>query len=379
MSIPAKVRIAVEALESPASAWVYDPGVLGARLAAVRAAFPEWTVLYAMKACANPAILAAAARGADGIECASGGELAAAQSAGARRLAFSGPAKTPADIAAAAACGTPLVMHAESVRELEALAAAGFAGPVALRVNRGRALPGSHQMTGAPTPFGMDEDTALAALGQALALGLDVAGFHLHAVSNCLDADAYAAHVRDALAWAATASEGGFGLRYVNVGGGLGADPRGDVLDLDAVAAALGDGPGRFLDAGVDLVVEPGRYLAAAAGWYTAEVVDVKTVGGRAFALVRGGTHHFRLPAAWGYAHPFDVVPGPRTGAVLTDVEVRVCGELCTPRDVLNGGQRVESIGVGDRLVFADAGAYGWEVSHDRFLGHPGPDMVVID
>ncbi|MEU5871293.1 type III PLP-dependent enzyme [Glycomyces sp. NPDC047369] len=379
MSLPANVRAAVEALESPASAWIYDPAVFTARLAAVREAFPEWTVLYAMKACANPAIVAAAVRGADGIECASGGELAAAQAAGARRLAFSGPAKTPADIAAAAACATPLVMHAESVRELEALAAAGFAGPVALRVNRGRALPGSHQMTGAPTPFGMDEDTALTAAEHALSLGLDVAGFHLHAVSNCLDAAAYAAHVHDALAWAGQAAADRFPLRYINIGGGLGADPRGDAIDLDALKAGLGEAPRRLLDAGADLVVEPGRYLAAAAGWYTAEVVDVKNVAGRAFALVRGGTHHFRLPAAWGYAHPFHIVPGPRSGAVLTDVEVRVCGELCTPRDVLNGGQQVASIGAGDRLVFADAGAYGWEISHDRFLGHPGPDMVVID
>ncbi|MFB9662707.1 type III PLP-dependent enzyme [Glycomyces mayteni] len=377
--IPAKVRAAVEALASPASAWVYDPAALTARLGAVRAALPQWTVLYAMKACANPAVLAAAVDGADGVECASGGELAAARAAGARRLAFSGPAKTPADIAAAAAGGAPLTMHAESVRELEALAAAGFAGPVAVRVNRGRALPGSHQMTGAPTPFGMDEEAALAAADRGVALGLDVAGFHLHAVSNCLDAAAYAAHVHDALDWAQRAAAGRFGLRYVNVGGGLGADPRGDVIDLGALAAALGDRPRALLDAGVDLVVEPGRYLAAGAGWYVAEVVDVKTVAGRAFALVRGGTHHFRLPAAWGYAHPFAVVPGPREGAVLTDAEVRVCGELCTPRDVLNAGQRVASIGAGDRLVFADAGAYGWEISHDRFLGHPGPDMVVID
>ncbi|GAA2320203.1 type III PLP-dependent enzyme [Glycomyces scopariae] len=373
--IPAKVTAAVAALDGPASAWLYDPGVFGERLAAVRAAMPGWTVLYAMKACANPAIVAAAARDADGIECASGGELAAARAAGARRLAFSGPAKTPADLAAAAACDTPLCVHVESVRELAPLAAGGFAGPVAVRVNRGRALPGSHQMTGAPTPFGMDEPAALAAVDRALELGLDVAGFHLHAVSNCLDAPAYAAHVADALAWARRAAAGRFALRYVNVGGGLGADPRGDVIDLGALAGALAG----VSAPGVELVIEPGRYLAAPAGWYAAEVVDVKTVAGQAFAVVRGGTHHFRLPAAWGYSHPFEVVPGPRTGPVLSDAEVRVCGELCTPRDVLNAGQHVAAIGAGDRLVFANAGAYGWEISHDRFLGHPGPDLVVID
>ncbi|MEV3936189.1 IucA/IucC family protein [Glycomyces sp. NPDC049804] len=363
----------VKALAAPASAWIYDPAGVGAHLEDLRERLGH-TVMYAMKACANPAVLAAAAAAADGIECASGGELAAARAAGARRLAFSGPAKTPADLAAAAACDVPVWMHAESVRELDALAAAAFAGPVALRVNRGRALPGTHQMAGAVTPFGIDESDAAAAVDRALGLGLDLVGFHLHAVSNCLEAEAYAHHVRDSVEWSQGAARGRFDLRYVNVGGGLGSDPRGARIDVPALAEGLrGLGTG-----GAELVFEPGRYAAAPAGWYVAEVVDLKTVRGQAFALVRGGTHHFRLPAAWGYSHPFRIVPGARSGPVWSDVEVRVCGELCTPRDVLNGGQFVPSIAVGDRLVFADAGAYGWEISHDRFLGHPGPQQVVI-
>lgn len=372
-NLPANVVAAVEALPSPSSAWVYDPGVFAARLERLREALAGHTVLYAMKACANPAILAAAAALADGIECASGGELHTAAQAGAARLAFSGPAKTPADLAAAAGLDAPVLVHAESERELDGLAGAGYTNPVALRVNRGRALPGTHQMTGAPTPFGIDEASVPAAVDRALGLGLDLAGFHLHAVSNCLDAGAYAAHVRDALAWSRTAADR-FALRYVNVGGGLGADPRGAVIDLGALARGLQG----LETGGAELVFEPGRYLAAAAGWYTAEVLDLKTVQGRAFALVRGGTHHFRLPAAWGYSHPFAVVAGPRTEPVWSDVEIRVCGELCTPRDVLNTGQAVAEIAVGDRLVFSDAGAYGWEISHDRFLGHPGPLMRIV-
>jgi diaminopimelate decarboxylase len=368
------LEAAVRALPSPSSAWIYDPSVFASRLALLREALAGHTILYAMKACANPAILTEAAGGADGIECASGGELAAAEAAGAARLAFSGPAKTRADLAAAAACPVSSWVHAESLRELSGLAEAGFTGPVAVRVNRGQALPGTHQMTGAPTPFGIDETDVPAAIDLALALGLDLAGFHLHAVSNCLDADAYVHHVRTSLAWAYAMAKGRFDLRYVNVGGGLGADPRGQVIDLGALAAGL-----EGLDTGgAELVFEPGRYLAAAAGWYVAEVLDLKTVRGRAFAIVRGGTHHFRLPAAWGYDHPFTVVPGPRTAPVWSDTPVRVCGELCTPRDVLNGGQHVRAIAVGDRLVFAHAGAYGWEISHDRFLGHPGPKQVVI-
>ena len=47
----------------------------------------------------------------------------------------------------------------------------------------------------------------------------------------------------------------------------------------------------------------------AAWGAYVAEVLDVKENHGACFAVVRGGTHHFRLPASWGHSHPFTVIP----------------------------------------------------------------------
>ena len=368
-------------LPSPACAWVWEPAALRERTEAVRAALPTATVLYAMKACANPGVLAAAVDACDGVECASAGEVNAAIEAGATRIAFSGPAKTGAEAALAAAHADRITVHAESQTELHRLAEAAFTGPVALRVNRGPALPGSHRMTGEATPFGIGPDEVPAAARTARRLGLDVVGFHLHAVSNCLDAAAYAAHVAGGLDWArTTAAEAGIDLRYLNVGGGLGADPRGETIDLDL----LGDLLARLETGRVELVVEPGRYLAAPTGTYLTEVTDLKTVNGQAFALVRGGTHHFRLPAAWGYAHPFTVVaaeawphswPRPR----FEDVSLRVCGELCTPRDVLNTGQHVASVAVGDRLCFAGAGAYGWEISHDRFLHHPRPLQITLD
>ena len=177
--------------------------------------------------------------------------------------------------------------------------------------------------------------------------------------------------VRDAVSWSLdAAARHGIELREVNVGGGFGIDYTGDArFDL----AALTDLPD------VPLVFELGRYLAADAGWYAAEVVDLKRTHGRWFAVLRGGTHHFRLPAAWGYSHPFEVLPlGPTEDVEVRDVEVDAVGELCTPRDVLTRGQRVARLRVGDVLVFAKAGAYGWDISHHDFLRHPYPRTVIV-
>jgi diaminopimelate decarboxylase len=382
---PERVRAALARADRPVCAYVYDREVLRARAAALKAALPSNAeLLYAVKANGHPDVVATLAAATDGLEVASAGELALARAAGARRIAFGGPAKTDASLRAALSAGA--MIHAESALELHRLSAAAAATPVikevavALRVNRrGGGLPGSHQMAGAPTPFGIDE----AELPDVVALArtlphLRVVGFHLHAVSNNLDGARHAAFVDDALRWsAATAQALGIALEYVNVGGGFGVDYTGP--------ATFDTAPlGRIVPPdGVRLAFEPGRWLAADAGWYAAEVLDLKRTHGRWFAVLRGGTHHFRLPAAWGYSHPFTVLPvddwpHPYPRPSIQDADVDAVGELCTPRDVLTRGQRVDRLRVGDILVFGRAGAYGWDISHHEFLRHPPPQMFVV-
>jgi diaminopimelate decarboxylase len=378
MRPPDRVVAALRAQPRPVCAYVYDTTALRERAAAVRAALPPGaTLLYAMKANRHPAVVETLAAVCDGVEVASGGELDRALAAGARRITFGGPAKTDAELRAAVAAGVRL--NVESAHELRRVPRPA---EVSIRVNRASGGPsGSHRMTGMATPFGVDESQ----LPEVLALtlpGLRVTGFHLHAVSNNVDAAAHVAFVADAVAWSvATAARHGLDLRVINVGGGLGVDYLSDALiDLDALRAGLAavDVP-----AGVELVFEPGRILAADAGWYAAEVLDVKTTHGRTFAVIRGGTHHFRLPAAWGYSHPFTVLPAddwpypwPRPAA--TDTTVDVTGELCTPRDVLTRDQHVDSVRAGDVLVFGRTGAYGWDISHHDFLSHPEPAFLII-
>jgi diaminopimelate decarboxylase len=38
----------------------------------------------------------------------------------------------------------------------------------------------------------------------------------------------------------------------------------------------------------------------------------------------------------------------------------------------------VDRLRVGDLLVFGQAGAYGWDISHHAFLRHPPPEFVVL-
>jgi len=408
MSLPENVAEALRAASNPVCAYVYDTAVARQRAAAVRAALPAGaTLLYAVKANGHPAIVQALAEAADGLEVASGGELELALAAGATRIAFGGPAKTDAELRAAldASTAVELTLHVESVQELLRLAwLSEPARPrdlrIALRVNRVVAgPPGTHAMTGQPTPFGIDEEQLPAALELARRLGLPIAGFHLHAVSNSLDAAAYARFTADAVGWSAwIAGALNVPLSYVNVGGGFGISYAGSPAERSEAPGAGTAGtadPDQAFDlsaldwralgvpAGVELAFEPGRFLAADAGWYAAEVLDLKRTHGRWFAVLRGGTHHFRLPAAWGYSHPFTVLPVERwpypwPRPEVSGVAVDAVGELCTPRDVLSRDVGVDRLRVGDLLVFGKTGAYGWDISHHEFLRHPHPQVMVL-
>jgi diaminopimelate decarboxylase len=381
-TVPEQVIRAIRAQPRPVCAYVYDAGTVRDRAGAVRASLPERSLLaYAMKANGHADLVRAIVPSVDAVEVASGGELEVATAAGATRLFFAGPAKTDAELTLAVRAGA--VVNVESVHELRRLAwLADRPVGVALRVNRRHAaLPASIAMTGVPTPFGIDE-SALGAAVEAATGHVRLAGFHLHAVSNNLDAVAHAAFVRDAVAWALDAASAlGVRVSVLNVGGGFGLDYVGDgAFDLDALAAGLA---GLDLPDTTRLVFEPGRFLAGPAGWYAAEVLDVKRTHGRWFVVLRGGTHHFRLPASWGYSHPFTVLPVddwpyPFERPEVRDAPVDVVGELCNPRDVLARQLPVTRVRAGDVLVFGNTGAYGWEVAHRDFLLHPHPARLVL-
>jgi 2-[(L-alanin-3-ylcarbamoyl)methyl]-2-hydroxybutanedioate decarboxylase len=374
----------------PVCAYVYDLDTLVAQVESVRVALPERCELYyAIKANGHPAVLSALATYVDGFEVASLGEIGKALATGASQLAFSGPAKTDAEISGALQAGLEL-LNVESVHELRRAgligAELGVRVPVALRVNRRASrLTGDLHMAGIATQFGIDEASLAGAIELVRTLPtIALRGFHLHAVSNNLDADAHATFVTDSVAWCVQqAARHQIDLDIIDVGGGIGvAYTGGHGFDLSTFGDGLNAAVER-LPTGVRLIFELGRFLVAAAGWYAAEVVDLKCTHGRYFAVLRGGTHHFRLPAAWGYSHPFAVLPieawhypfvRPEVRAVCVDV----VGELCTPRDVLAREVWVERLRVGDVVVFPLAGAYAWEISHHDFLSHPHPAKLIL-
>jgi diaminopimelate decarboxylase len=348
-------------------------------------------MFYAVKANSDERVVAALDGIVAGFEVASGGELAVVGDAAPdAAVLMGGPVPADAEFAAGIAAGVTR-FHVESVLGLHRLSAAatarGATADVLLRVNLAGPFPAATlAMAGRPTQFGIDEKDLPDAVAAATGLpGLRLAGFHLHSLSNNLSPERHLAmlgHYRDVVrGW-----EERFGVRaeVVNVGGGIGVDYAAldRPFDWSAFCRGLDELLGTFPAHWREIDFECGRFLVAGYGVYAAEVLDVKHTHGHAYALLRGGTHHFRLPASWQHSHPFHVVPvetwpDDRPRPEVVDEEVTVCGELCTPKDSL-ARARVTRLRAGDVVVFEAAGAYGWDISHHDFLRHPHPERVFL-
>jgi diaminopimelate decarboxylase len=381
ISEPVRSRLA-ELDDDELPAYLFDLDALTAHVRQVRDLLPEGVELY-YAAKANPAapVLRALAPWVDGIEVASGGELAHVRRIGsATRIAFGGPVKSAAELDAGLAARVHR-FHVESEHELRLLGElAGrrdTCADVLLRINFPLQPAGSVAlaMGGRPSQFGLDPAAVPGCL-RFLAghRHLRLAGVHAHLASG-LTAPA---HLDLARRIAAAARELGTPLTELNLGGGMAVDyiRPADRFDWAAFGSGLADLAAEL--PGTRLRIEPGRALTAYCGWYAAVVADVKHSTGQAFALIRGGTHHFRTPAAKAHSHPFTIVHigrweygWPRPG--IRDQPVTIAGQLCTPKDVLATGAPVRLLRTGDRVAFALAGAYAWNISHHEFLMHPPP------
>ena len=373
--------------------FVYSRSRIDARMDALRAAMPgRLAIHYAMKANPHPDVLRHMVARADGIDIASGGELARALDAGATNISFAGPGKRDAELETAIGAGVTL--NLESPNELRRALAISKVTKVtkvtprlAVRVNPDFDLKGSGmKMGGGAKPFGMDPDLAVEGVGAILAAGADWRGFHIYAGSQSLNEAALIEAQGQTLDLAARlAGRIGAPVPELNLGGGFGIPyfPGDTPLDAGAIGSALAD---RFADlpeqlAGTRFAIELGRYLVGEAGVYLTRIVDRKVSHGVTFLVTDGGLHH-QLAASGNFGtvirRNYPVAVASRFDSPATE-NVTIVGCLCTPLDLLADNVELPRADVGDVVALFCAGAYGATASPAAFLSQGAATEILVD
>jgi diaminopimelate decarboxylase len=387
----ARLRIAGRSAEEWAAQvgdtplFVYDFGVVAARIGRFRSAFAGIDLHYAIKANPFPPLLAAMAPLVDGFDIASSGELAlaiAAKDAGS--ISFAGPGKRDDELAAAIEAGVTINLESEgeAARALRIAGRLGVTPGLAVRVNPEIELRGSGmRMGGRASPFGIDADRAAAVARAVTDAGADWRGWHIFAGSQALDAGAIIETQRATLDLAERLSdEVGVMPPLVNLGGGFGIPyfPGEVPVDVDGIGKALAERlassplKGRF-------AIELGRWLVGEAGVYLTRVVDRKVSRGETFIVTDGGMNH-QLAASGNLGtvvrrnYPVAVATAAPGAPVET---VSVVGPLCTPLDRLADQVTLPEAHPGDIVAVFMAGAYGLSASPAGFLGHAKPAEIL--
>ncbi len=355
-------------------AYVYDLDVLRQHAVALRALASVDRVLYAMKANPHPAILRAVHAAGLGLECVSRGEIEAALAA----IPDLDPASilfTP-NFAARAEYRWALERGVRvTVDNLYVLAK--WPELFAQRQIFARIDPGTgrghHQHVrtgGAHSKFGIPAQDADALARLAREAGATIVGLHAHVGSGVFLVDSWA-HTAEVLRDVAGLFPH---VRVLDLGGGIGVpDRRGkaafDLARLDERLGALRQRLG-----GLELWLEPGRYLVAEAGVLLARVTQLKGKADVRYVGVATGMNSLIRPSLYGAYHEIHNLT--RLGEPETEL-VNVVGPICESGDYLGHDRLLPPTREGDVLLVATAGAYGASMSSRYNLREPALEIIV--
>jgi diaminopimelate decarboxylase len=337
-------------------------------------------VCHSVKALSNLAVLRLLADAGSGFDVVSGGELARVLEAGGdpKKVAFSGVAKTDAELAEALWAGIGC-FNVESEQELLQLSAIALrldkTAPFSLRVN-----PAIDAHTHPYVATALRESKFGVPLGRARALyaaarelpGLEAVGVDFHLGSQIVSLAPFRQAVREVGALVEQLLGDGHALRHLDVGGGLGIphggkQPPSPARWLAAIRAELRDLP-------VALWVEPGRAIVGDAGVLLTRVLGHKAQGSHRFLLVDAGMNDLLRPALYDAHHEIVAVELNRERKALVDV----VGPVCETGDFLARRRKLPLVPPGGLLAVRDAGAYGFSMA-SNYNSRPRAAEVLVD
>lgn len=339
-------------------------------------------VCFGMKANSNLAVLELLANEGAGFDIVSLGELERVLAAGGdpNKIVFSGVGKQAHEMRRALQVGIHC-FNVESLAELDQLNAValelGLRAPVSLRINPDvDAKTHPYISTGLKgNKFGIAHEDTLAAYRHVQQLpGLTAIGIDCHIGSQLTEMEPLLEALDKLLELIDTLAAEGIHLQHIDLGGGLGVPyqdetPPHPSAYLAAVKARLS---GRALQ----LVLEPGRSIAANAGIFVTQALLTKTNQSSHFVIVDGAMNDLIRPSlygAWQRIIPVNTTPH----ADQVEATFDVVGPVCESGDFL-GKARPLRVASGDLLAVRSAGAYGF-VMASNYNTRPRAAEVLVD
>jgi len=322
-------------------------------------------ICYAVKANSNLAVLNLLARLGSGFDIVSGGELERVLRANGepKKIVFSGVGKTVAEMRRALEVGIRcfnVESEAELFRLNDVAEAMNKIAPISLRVNPDvDAKTHPYISTGLKeNKFGIDINVALDVYQKAAMLPyLQITGIDCHIGSQLTETSPFVDALQRVMVLVETLRDKGIHLEHIDLGGGLGVryqneKPPEPEQYVQALQQTLGDVP-------YEIILEPGRAIAANAGILLTKVEYLKNTENKHFAIVDAAMNDLLRPAlydAWQEILPVQF----RTDETPQNYDI--VGPICETGDFI-GKNRNLSLKISDLLAVRTSGAYGFTMS----------------
>ena len=338
-------------------------------------------ICYAVKANSNIGILNVMAKLGSGFDIVSQGELERVLAAGgeASKVVFSGVAKSRAEIMRALEVGIRC-FNVESIAELHHInqiaGEMGKIAPISLRVNPDvDAHTHPYISTGLKeNKFGVSVDEAREVYKLAETLPhVKITGMDCHIGSQLTELQPFLDATDRLIRLIEQLQEDGITLKHLDLGGGLGVTYTDETPPhpSDYAAALLNKLKGYE---NLEIILEPGRAIAANAGILVAKVQYLKSNESRNFAITDTGMNDMIRPALYeAYMNIIEIDRTLEREKAIYDV----VGPVCETSDFL-GKQRELAIAEGDYIAQRSAGAYGASMS-SNYNSRPRTAEVLVD
>ncbi len=149
----------------------------------------------------------------------------------------------------------------------------------------------------------------------------------------------------------------------LDVGGGIGIiyDKNKDkVFEISDYALLVEN---NFADLGIEIIVEPGRFLVGASGILISKVIRVKKGKKKDFLIVDAGMNNLLRPSLYNSKHSIFPV---KSGNKKTKYDV--VGPICETSDIFRKSYLLSKQEKNDLIIICSVGAYGSSMSSDYNL-----------
>ncbi|MDA1060352.1 MAG: diaminopimelate decarboxylase [bacterium] len=335
--------------------------------------FDDFWPLFAVKANPNPEILKIIIDEGFAMDASSEAEVWLCEKLGVGGM-YTGNYTTAKTLAYAK--DRDFILNLDDITNLEALEEIGVPETLSFRINPGvgNATMENNVFAGPDAKYGVPFEKAVSAYKKAKEMGVKKFGIHMMTGSNVpIDEKDYFALIVEKLfnIVAEVKKETGIEIEIMNIGGGFGVPyrPEENSLDMEELAQSVRvvfDEQCKKYDLKEPrLMAEPGRIIAADAGWLVGLVVVIKD-SYKKFVGIDASANDMPRPSIYGAYHYVSVlkkIPGENE-------TVSIVGSICENNDQFAKNRQLPKCEVGDIVLIHNSGGHAFSMGHN-YNGKP--------